>query len=54
VGDTVTDLQAGRAAGLRTFGVSWGTHDARRLAEVAPDHLAGDLWPLLELVPDLR
>lgn len=54
VGDTVTDLQAGRAAGLRTFGVSWGTHDAERLAAVGPDHLAGDLWPLLELVPDLR
>ena len=54
VGDTVTDLRAGRAAGLRTFGVSWGTHDAARLAEAAPDHLANDLWPLLELVPDRR
>jgi phosphoglycolate phosphatase len=50
VGDTVTDLQAGRAAGLRTYGVSWGTHDAARLAEAAPDALEADLARLLELV----
>ncbi|MDZ7708187.1 MAG: HAD-IA family hydrolase [Trueperaceae bacterium] len=51
VGDTVTDLQAGRAAGLRTYAVSWGTHDARRLAEAEPDALEPDLWRLLELLP---
>lgn len=52
VGDTVSDLQAGRAAGLRTYAVSWGTHDARRLAEAEPDALEPDLWRLLELVPE--
>jgi phosphoglycolate phosphatase len=52
VGDTVTDLQAGRAAGLRTYGVSWGTHDAARLAEAEPDALEADLARLLELVPE--
>lgn len=51
VGDTVTDLQAGRAAGLLTYAVSWGTHDARRLAEAEPDALESDLWRLLELLP---
>ena len=43
IGDTVTDLQAGRAAGLRTFAVTWGTHDAERLAGERPDVLARDL-----------
>lgn len=50
VGDTVTDLQAGRAAGLRTYGVSWGTHDAARLAEVGPDELEPDLERLRTIV----
>jgi len=50
VGDTVTDLQAGRAAGLRTYGVSWGTHDAATLATAEPDVLADDLGQLLTLV----
>jgi phosphoglycolate phosphatase len=54
VGDTVTDLEAGRAAGLRTYGVSWGTHDAARLAEAEPDALEADLAALLELVPERR
>ncbi len=52
VGDTVSDLQAGRAAGLRTYAVSWGTHDAERLRGARPDALHDDLWPLLELLPD--
>ncbi len=51
VGDTVSDLQAGRAAGLRTYAVSWATHDARRLAEAEPDALEPDLWRLLDLLP---
>lgn len=49
VGDTVTDLMAGRAAGLRTYGVSWGTHDAERLAEARPDALEPDLERLRAL-----
>lgn len=50
VGDTVTDVQAGRAAGLRTYAVSWGTHGAERLREAGPDVCAPDLWGLLELL----
>ena len=50
VGDTVTDLQAGRAAGLRTYAVSWGTHDAGRLAEATPDVLEPDLERLRTLL----
>jgi phosphoglycolate phosphatase len=50
VGDTVGDLRAGRAAGLRTYAVSWGTHDAERLAEAEPDALEPDLGRLLALL----
>ena len=38
IGDSATDIEAGRAAGLRTIGVH--LHDA---AATAPDHLASDL-----------
>lgn len=50
VGDTITDIQAGKAAGLRTYAVTWGTHDRDLLATAAPDALEPDLGPLLELV----
>lgn len=50
VGDTVTDVMAGKAAGLRTYAVSWGTHDATKLATAAPDVLKPDLGALLALV----
>jgi phosphoglycolate phosphatase len=49
VGDTASDLQAGRAAGLKTYGVTWGTHDRVRLAGEQPDALEDDLTPLLTL-----
>lgn len=47
VGDTVHDLEAGRAAGLATYGVTWGTHDAATLRTAAPDALEPDLAALL-------
>lgn len=47
VGDTTGDLLAGKAAGLRTYGVSWGTHPAERLAAVHPDVLSDSLDALL-------
>ena len=50
VGDTVTDVLAGKAAGLRTYAVSWGTHDAELLATAAPDVLEPDLTALSALV----
>lgn len=54
VGDTVTDVEAGRAAGLRTYAVSWGTHGAERLREAGPDVCAPDLWGLLELTAPIE
>ena len=53
VGDTTHDIQAGKAAGLRTYAVTWGNHDAGTLATAAPDELQPDLGRLLEHLPPL-
>jgi phosphoglycolate phosphatase len=53
VGDTTHDILAGRAAGLRTYAVTWGNHDANLLATAAPDELQPDLARLLEHLPPL-
>ncbi len=37
VGDTVFDVAAGRAAGLRTCAVTWGVHEEQRLRDAEPD-----------------
>lgn len=50
VGDTTTDIEAGKAAGLRTYAVSWGTHDAARLRTSNPDILEPNLDRLLGLL----
>lgn len=47
VGDTVHDIEAGRAAGLATYAVTWGTHDAQRLRAARPDRLEATLDALL-------
>ncbi len=50
IGDTTFDMDMGRAAGVRTVGVSWGYHDA---ASLRPDVLIerfGDLIPAIDLL----
>jgi phosphoglycolate phosphatase len=50
VGDTERDVLAGRAAGMRTCGVTYGVLGAEGLTPHAPDFLIDrfdDLWPLL-------
>lgn len=47
VGDTVHDIEAGRAAGLATYAVTWGTHDEARLRAARPDRLEATLDALL-------
>jgi phosphoglycolate phosphatase len=49
VGDTVHDVEAGRAAGLATYAVTWGTHDAVRLRGARPDRLETSLDALLDV-----
>jgi len=53
VGDTTHDVLAGRAAGLCTFAVTWGNHDAATLAAAGPDHLEPDLSRLPRLLEPL-
>jgi len=49
VGDTSGDILAGRAAGLATYAVTWGTEDAATLRGVKPDALEPTLEDLLRL-----
>lgn len=51
VTDTVGDVEAGIAAGVRVVGVSWGMHSAERLLAAGAEFVA--LWPQ-ELVAYLR
>jgi phosphoglycolate phosphatase len=39
VGDAVTDIAAGRAAGLRTCAVTWGVHSEQDLRAAGPDEV---------------
>lgn len=50
VGDTDRDLRAGRAAGMRTCGVTYGVLGTEGLSPHAPDalvHRFSDLWALI-------
>lgn len=47
VGDSPYDVQAGRAAGVKTLGVTWGLSSAAELAGWQPDGLLGS-WDDLE------
>jgi pyrophosphatase PpaX len=38
VGDSIHDMESGRAAGVRTGAVLWGPFDREHLAGTAPDH----------------
>lgn len=50
VGDTASDVLAGRAAGLKTYAVCWGTQVPDDLTAAAPDELAPNLDRLAELL----
>lgn len=53
VGDSVYDLEAGRAAGVETAAALWGPFERARLAESEPDYWLEDISALLELL-DVR
>lgn len=50
VGDSLYDLQAGRAAGVHTAAALWGPSDHDRLAAGVPDYWLHDIDELLELL----
>jgi pyrophosphatase PpaX len=51
VGDSVHDLRAGRAAGVRTAAALWGPFPPESLHALAPDHALASIEELLELCP---
>ncbi|MBT6021736.1 HAD hydrolase-like protein, partial [Planktomarina temperata] len=50
IGDTTFDMQMGRAAGLKTIGVSWGYHAQQALRALA-DRMIADY---AQLVPEVQ
>ncbi len=50
VGDTATDMKTGRAAGMRTIGVTWGFRDAEELLASGAHELIDRPAQLLELI----
>jgi phosphoglycolate phosphatase len=50
IGDSPEDIQAGRAAGLITCGVTYGFHPQERLLAEKPDYLIDSLKQLRELI----
>lgn len=50
VGDGVLDVQAGRAAGVRTIGALWGAREREALAASAPDYVAASPGEIVSLV----
>ncbi|UCH26366.1 MAG: HAD family hydrolase [Trueperaceae bacterium] len=50
VGDSASDIVAGKAAGLRTYAVTWGGQDGSTLREAGPDRLEPSLESLLEVL----
>ena len=49
VGDTLRDMLAGRAAGMRTAAATWGLGRREDLLRVAPDHMLEDMEDLIPL-----
>lgn len=50
VGDSVADIEAGKAAGLQTYAVTWGSHDEAALQIAEPDALEPNLNSLLSFL----
>ena len=50
VGDTATDIKAGKAAGMRTVGVLTGFDDHEALETENPDAIVNDVRNLLEVI----
>lgn len=53
VGDTVSDIQMGQAAGLLTIGITHGSHDEERLREAKADYIVHSIPELSQLLSGL-
>ncbi|MBF0015361.1 HAD family hydrolase [Enterococcus casseliflavus] len=50
VGDAIFDIQMGKAAGVKTIAVTWGSHDAKKLSADKPDALAEAPQDILDYI----
>ena len=50
VGDTSGDVEAGKEAGVKTAGISWGLQCEENLAKSKPDILVKNIKELVEIV----
>ncbi len=53
IGDTTFDIEMGRAAGVRTIGVSWGYHPTAALRSAGADHVIADYAAMIPLLDEL-
>jgi len=51
VGDAVVDIQAGKAAGTQTAGVTWGAGTRLEIEKASPDYIFEQMADVLRLVP---
>ena len=51
VGDTMEDIKAGKAAGVKTVGAAYG-FTGKRIADYNPDHVIHDIGGLLEILKE--
>ena len=54
VGDSPFDVQAAKAAGLRSVAVSWGAFSEDTLREAEPDHLVPDIDAVVDVLLELK
>jgi pyrophosphatase PpaX len=54
VGDSPFDVQAAKAAGLRSVAVSWGAFSEDTLREAEPDHLVPDIGAVVDVLLKLK
>jgi pyrophosphatase PpaX len=54
VGDSPFDVQAAKAAGLRSVAVSWGAFSVDTLREAEPDHLVPDIDAVVDVLLKLK
>jgi pyrophosphatase PpaX len=54
VGDSPFDVQAAKAAGLRSVAVSWGAFSEDTLREAEPDHLVSDIDAAVDVLLTLK
>ncbi len=53
IGDAISDIRYGKAAGVLTIGVGWGFQSSELLLREAPDYLATTPEELLEILRNL-